>query len=51
VLYLCPNIRGVQRRMRIKPAKEDLLLVYKNIDFEKLLNSYAQKIEDLRRCL
>jgi hypothetical protein len=37
--------------MRGKPAKEELLLVYKNVDFEKLLNSYAQKIEDLRRCL
>jgi hypothetical protein len=51
VLYLCPNIRGVQRRMRGKQAKDELLLVYKNVDFEKLLNSYAQKIEDLRRCL
>jgi len=37
--------------MRVKPAKEDLILLYKNVDFEKLLNSYAQKIEDLRRCL
>jgi hypothetical protein len=37
--------------MRGKPAKEDLFLAYKNVDFEKLLNSYAQKIEDLRRCL
>ena len=37
--------------MRVKPAKEDLLLLYKNVDFEKLINSYAQKMEDLRRCL
>jgi hypothetical protein len=37
--------------MRVKPAKEDLIHLYKNVDFEKLLNSYAQKIEDLRRCL
>jgi len=46
-----PKPKGCAKRMRVKPGKEDLLLLYKNIDFEKLINSYAQKLEDLRRCL
>jgi len=37
--------------MKLKTEKDDLMFVYKNVDFEELLKSYFSKLEDLRRCL
>lgn len=32
-------------------SKEGLLSLYKNIDLEKVLKTYGDKLTDLRRCL
>lgn len=31
--------------------KSELIFLYKNIDLEKLLKTYEENLQDLRRCL
>lgn len=41
----------VQLKKDAKTAKEGLLALYKNIDLEKVLKDYEEKLSDLRGCL
>ncbi len=35
--------------VKVKP--QDIGILYKNIDLEKLLKTYEERLSDLRRCL
>lgn len=43
-------MRG-QIQEKSKPTSEGLLSLYKNVDLDKVLRSYREKLLDLRRCL